>query len=150
MYRYMSETLKSLSDGSLREKCRAMPEKISCLLSDYNDEAMENQVTQLVMHYIQQRNYSSSIMDQENFFDWQRKYLLCEREKLFLDKKNPSKVAILDAALIYKLCFELEVKDASSRACEFAWGVCSNEYFEIFAGENKIYVASDAQYFALK
>jgi hypothetical protein len=150
MYRYMSETLKSLVNLSSRSNENAVPDKICHLLTDYNDEAMAKQVTQSVKDYIQERSFSSSNMDQEKYFEWQKNYMLCEREKLILDKKNPNKVALLDAALIYKVCFNLELEDTSSRACEFAWGVCSNEFFEIFAGENKIYVAGDAQHFALK
>lgn len=146
----MNESLKSLTNGSSRLNGNAVPEKICHLLSEYDDEMIKKQVLQSLKDYIQERNSSSLKMDQEKYFDWQKNYLLREREKFILDKKNPNKVALLDAALIYNVCFNLEQEDTSSRACEFVWGLCSNELLEIFAGENKMYVAGDAQHFALK
>lgn len=150
MYRYMNDSLKSLTNDSSRLNRNAVPEQICHLLSEYDDETIKKQVLQSLKDYIQERNLSSIKMDQEQYFHWQKNYLLREREKFILDKKNPNKVALLDAALIYCICFNQEQEDTSSRACEFVWGLCSNELLEIFAGENKMYVAGDAQHFALK
>jgi hypothetical protein len=150
MFRKINECLHSVNLGWKQSNQLIVPDKITQLLTDYRDEAMESQVSQSLKEYIQNRAYYSLNMDLEHFFEWRKNYLSFERGKFVLDKKNPSKVALLDAAFIYQKCIITEREDTACNACEFAWGVCFEELIDIFAGKNKIYVSCEAQRFLLK
>ena len=151
MFRKMNESLDAIGNNDCKDTCEfEVPDKIVKLLIDYDDVDMKKIVPPLLKEYIQHRASSSHNMDHRNFFKWKKNYLTDVRKKFVLDKKNPNKVALLDAAFIYKICLIEERKDKSSRACEFAWGVCFDEIIDIFSGENKISVSCEAQQYVLK
>lgn len=151
----MTGTLDSLLRKRNTSSKLSVPEKIKNLLVDYEDESTKKKVTLQIKDFIKERErkkYSLNDIEltAENHFDWQSKYLSNEREKFILDRKNPQKVALVDAAIIYEECLALEVLDSSSFACDFAWGVCREELLEIFSGNNRISVSCEAQSFALR
>ena len=136
MYTRLTETLEFLLKKGNKLNELSVPEKIKSLL-------------------IKERaRIKFSIEDDEitaaYHFEWQSKYLSKKRKTFCYDKKNPGKVALVDAAIIYEQCLTLENTDSSSDACDFAWGVCREELLEIFSGKNRISVSCDAKCFALR
>ena len=148
MFRKFNERLSSIStEYNQSYECK-MPDEIRSILEEYQDKDMEEKIFLSLQSYIQNRAMQNQL--DYGFFDWRSNYFSNERKNYVLDRKNPNKVAIVDAALIYKKSLLLEHKDVASRACEFAWGICFDELIDIFAGENKISVSCHAQHFVLK
>ena len=155
MYTRLTETLEFLLKKGNKLNELSVPEKIKSLLVDYDDEFSKEEIAEQIKDFIKERaRIKFSIEDDEitaaYHFEWQSKYLSKKRKTFCYDKKNPGKVALVDAAIIYEQCLTLENTDSSSDACDFAWGVCREELLEIFSGKNRISVSCDAQCFALR
>jgi single-stranded DNA-specific DHH superfamily exonuclease len=155
MYTRVTEKLEFLLQKRNKQTELSVPEKIKNLLFDYDDEFSKEKVAKQIKDFIKERaKIKFSIEDDEVTaeyrFEWQSKYLANKRKAFCYDKKNPGKVALVDAAIIYEQCLALENTDSSSDACDFAWGVCREELLEIFSGKNRISVSCEAQSFALR
>ena len=90
-------------------------------------------------------------MSKESFFLWQDKFFVQER-KFFIDEGSldRNRIPVISTLIIYEQCINQEKQETNCNACEYAWLLCGQELFQIFAGQNSLTVACQSQKFVLK
>lgn len=153
MFRRMNEAIENLQFPKISNE---IPETIECFLKSFSPVAVKQEearlvepVTILVKLYITEREIRLNNFA-ELFYDWQLNFFISKRKDFIGDIVcDPNRIPLLHAAVIYKLCFEMEKCDLASKSCEFAWLLCQEELLDIFAGKHRIAVSCDVSKFVL-